>query len=233
MVSGNTAAVARAIAAGFGPDARAYPTDAVPANELATADLIVAGSPVFGFSLPTEAMRQNILLGETDAATPPDLSHPSLRSWLDDLPAGHGRSAAFETRIWWSPRGATGTIEKRLAQRGYPPIAKAHKVRRPRQVRAAARGRARSGARVGSGAQAGGRDRGTRELKDVALGHLGIAKPTSQSLPSLFTRGGRWPASPAWDTSGPVLVPGGEIGLLAASVAFLSLEGVGLSHRRR
>lgn len=126
-VWGNTAAVARAIAEGFGPDARAYPTDAVPANELVTADLIVAGSPVFGFSLPTEAMRQNILLGETDAATPPDLSHPSLRSWLDDLPAGHGRSAAFETRIWWSPRGATGTIEKRLAQRGYPPIAKAQR----------------------------------------------------------------------------------------------------------
>jgi hypothetical protein len=126
-VWGNTAAVARAIAEGFGPDARAYPTDEVPDNDLATADLIVAGSPVFGFSLPTEAIRQNILLGETDAATPPDLSHPSLRSWLDDLPAGHGRSAAFETRIWWSPRGATGTIEKRLAQRGYPSIAKAHR----------------------------------------------------------------------------------------------------------
>jgi hypothetical protein len=82
---------------------------------------------VFGFSLPTEGMRANILRGETDSATPPDLSHPSLRSWLETLPVGHGRSAAFETRIWWSPRGATGAIEKRLTQRGYMPIAKAHK----------------------------------------------------------------------------------------------------------
>jgi hypothetical protein len=40
---------------------------------------------------------------------------------------GRGRSAAFETRIWWSPRGATGSIEKRLARLGYPPVAKAEK----------------------------------------------------------------------------------------------------------
>jgi hypothetical protein len=126
-VWGNTAAVARAIAEGLGGSAHAYPTDEVPAGELTTAELIVAGSPVFGFSLPTEAMRENILRSETDAATPPELSHPSLRSWLDKLPAGHGRSAAFETRIWWSPRGATGAIEKRLSHRGYPPVTKAHK----------------------------------------------------------------------------------------------------------
>jgi hypothetical protein len=126
-VWGNTASVARAIAEGFGPDAHAYPTDEVPGNELAEADLIVAGSPVFAFSLPTEAMRENILRTEADPSSPPDLSHPSLRSWLDALPAGHGRSAAFETRIWWSPRGATGTIQKKLATLGYRPIAKAAK----------------------------------------------------------------------------------------------------------
>ena len=123
-VWGNTAAVAGAIAEGLGT--QAFPTDAVPPEDLASADLIVAGSPVFGFSLPTEQMRTSILRGETDGP-PPDLSHPSLRSWLDALPAGHGRSAAFETRIWWSPRGATGTIQKRLSARGYPPVAKAEK----------------------------------------------------------------------------------------------------------
>ena len=126
-VWGNTAAVARAIAEGVGPDTEAFPTDEVPAERLASADLIVAGSPVFGFSLPTETMRQNILRSEDDATPLPDLSHPSLRSWLDSLPEGHGRSAAFETRIWWSPRGATGTIERRLSMLGYPPIAKAQK----------------------------------------------------------------------------------------------------------
>ena len=40
---------------------------------------------------------------------------------------GHGRAAAFETRIWWSPRGATGTIEKKLARAGYQRLLKAEK----------------------------------------------------------------------------------------------------------
>ena len=126
-VWGNTAAVARAIADGLGPEARAYATDEVPADAVGSADLIVAGSPVFGFSLPTDGMRERILRDEADASPPPDLSHPSLRSWLDGLPAGKGRSAAFETRIWWSPRGATGTIEKKLSRLGYRPIAKGEK----------------------------------------------------------------------------------------------------------
>jgi hypothetical protein len=124
-VWGNTAAVAHAIAEGLGPGAFAYATDEIEPAEVADADLIVAGSPVFAFGLPTEEIRDHILRSEGDAASPPDLSHPSLRSWLDRLPAGHGRSAAFETRIWWSPRGATGTIEKRLTGLGYPPVAKA------------------------------------------------------------------------------------------------------------
>ena len=125
-VWGNTAAVASAIAKGFGPDASLYPTDGVPRDRLAQADLIIAGSPVFAFSLPTETMRERILLDESDGP-PPDLSHPSLRSWLDGLPVGHGWCAAFETRIWWSPRGATGTIEKKLSRLGYAPLAKAQK----------------------------------------------------------------------------------------------------------
>lgn len=126
-VWGNTAAVARAIAEGLGPETRAFATDAVPTDALASADLIVAGAPVFAFGLPTEGIRQNVARGETDPAHMPDLAHPSLRSWLDRLPAGRGRSAAFETRIWWSPRGATGTIEKKLAQAGYPALRKAAK----------------------------------------------------------------------------------------------------------
>jgi hypothetical protein len=72
-------------------------------------------------------MRDAIARDEADAPTPPDLSHPSLRSWLDSMPAGHGQAAAFETRIWWSPRGATGDIEKRFAKAGYKTVAKAKK----------------------------------------------------------------------------------------------------------
>ena len=122
-VWGNTAAVARAIAEGLGDETRACATDEVVPEAVARADLIVAGAPVFGFGLPTEQMRKNIGRSESDA----DLSHPSLRSWLDGLPTGHGRSAAFETRIWWSPKGATGTIEKSLEAHGYPPVARAAK----------------------------------------------------------------------------------------------------------
>jgi len=125
-VWGNTAAVARAIAEGIGDGTQAYPTDAVPPDRLASADLIVAGSPVFAFSLPSEGARERILRSETDGPLP-DLSHPSLRSWLDNLPMGHGLAAAFETRIWWSPRGATGTIEKKLAKAGYARLVNAEK----------------------------------------------------------------------------------------------------------
>jgi hypothetical protein len=125
-VWGNTAATARAIAEGIGDGTEAFATDAVPAERLAEADLIVAGSPVFAFSLPSEGMRERILQSETEGP-PPDLSHPSLRTWLDGLAVGRGNAAAFETRIWWSPRGATGTIEKKLAEVGYHRLLKSEK----------------------------------------------------------------------------------------------------------
>ena len=108
-------------------DTQALTTDAAAAEAVADADLIVAGAPVLAFSLPTDAMRNSVATSEANAPVPPDLAHPSLRSWLDSLPAGTGRCAAFETRIWWSPRGATGDIEKRLERAGYRIIAKAQK----------------------------------------------------------------------------------------------------------
>jgi hypothetical protein len=65
-------------------------------------------------------MRASIDPSKTDP--PPDLSAPTLRSWMDGLPAGHGRSAAFETKIRWSPGSATKTIGPELARAGYPPL---------------------------------------------------------------------------------------------------------------
>ena len=124
---GNTAAVARAIADGLGPDAVALTTDAAGTDIIEDADLIVAGAPVIGFSLLSDQMRNNVARSEAGAPTPPDLDHPSLRSWLESLPPGHGQAAAFETRIWWSPRGATGDIERGLARAGYRRAAKAEK----------------------------------------------------------------------------------------------------------
>lgn len=121
---GNTAAAAKAIAEGIGHGARALTTDEADDQALANADLLVAGAPVIAFGLATEGMRKQIIAGAESAPTPPDMSHPSLRSWLEALPKGRGNAAAFETRIWWSPRGATGSIERILKRAGYRPVSK-------------------------------------------------------------------------------------------------------------
>src|SRR4051794_11315926 len=106
-IYGNTAAIARAIAEGIGSGARAVSTAEASRAATADADLIVAGAPVMGFRLPTDKMRETAA-EDPKAPTHPDIAHPSMRSWLEALPAGHGRGAAFETRLRWSPGGATG-----------------------------------------------------------------------------------------------------------------------------
>ena len=77
---GNTAAVARAIAEGIGPEARALSTDEATGAAIADADLIVAGAPLLGFSLPTESMLKNIAGSAATKSVAPDVSHPSLLS---------------------------------------------------------------------------------------------------------------------------------------------------------
>lgn len=124
---GNTAAVARAIAEGIGPEARALSTAEATPAAIAGADLIVAGAPLLGFSLPTEAMLKSLAANQANDPKPPDLSHPALRAWLAALPAGHGRGAAFETRIWWSPGSAAATILRELEKLGYRAAAKAQR----------------------------------------------------------------------------------------------------------
>lgn len=121
---GNTAAIARAIAEGIGPAATALSTAEAAAVELAGVDLIVAGAPLLGFSLPTEGMLKSMAGSQASDPTPPDLSHPAMRTWLATLPAGRGRAAAFETRIWWSPGSAAKAILARLEQAGYRAAAK-------------------------------------------------------------------------------------------------------------
>jgi hypothetical protein len=124
---GNTAAVARAIAEGLGPEARALTTDEASAPTIKDADLIVAGAPVIAFGLSSDKMRENIAADAGKAPSPPDLSHASMGSWLGGLPVGHGRSAAFETGLRWSPGGATGAIDRGLAGAGYRRVAKARR----------------------------------------------------------------------------------------------------------
>jgi len=121
---GNTEAVARAIADGIGPDARALTTDEATGPAMAGATLIVAGAPLMMFGLPGDRALASLTKATESEETPPELSHPSLRAWLADLPPGEGLAAAFETRLHWSPGGATGTIERGLEQAGYRRVAK-------------------------------------------------------------------------------------------------------------
>jgi hypothetical protein len=129
---GNTAAVAAAIAGGLGEGARAISTADATAEAIAGADLVVAGAPLLGFSLPTEKMLDGIRANPGLGAPPPDLSHPLMRTWLAGPAAALGRAskplaAAFETAIWWSPGSSAKTILKELEAVGCRPLAKGHR----------------------------------------------------------------------------------------------------------
>jgi hypothetical protein len=50
-----------------------------------------------------------------------------MRSWLETLPAGRARVAAFETRFRFSPGGSIGTITHEMERAGYRPVAKGQK----------------------------------------------------------------------------------------------------------
>jgi len=115
---GNTAAIAQAIAEGIGPGARAVTTTDATPELIGDAELVVAGAPVMAFSLPKDSMLESITK-DRKAPVAPDVSHPSLREWLDALPRGNGPAASFETRLRWSPGSATGTIEDRFRRAGF------------------------------------------------------------------------------------------------------------------
>jgi hypothetical protein len=121
---GNTAAVARAVAEGIGPEVPALSTAEAVGAAMANAELIVAGAPLLGFRLPNEKMLDGVRSAGRKGPAPPDLSHPLLGTWLSALPAGNGRSAAFETRVRATLGGATETILSELERSGYRRLAK-------------------------------------------------------------------------------------------------------------
>ena len=144
---GNTAEVARAVAEGLGPGARALRTDEATAADAAGADLVVAGAPVFGFKLSSQKMRDGIRQSPGKGPAP-DLSCPLLRTWLEALPPGDRlRAPRFDTQV----RGPFGKgapeIVKLLEARGYRPSpspwGSSSRARRARSRRARPSGRAR------------------------------------------------------------------------------------------
>src|SRR4051812_49341548 len=83
---GNTAAVAKAIAEGIGPEARALATGEATPDAIGHAELVVAGAPLMGLRLPTEKIVAEI--HPRDDAPAPDVSHPTMRTWLEGAPPG-------------------------------------------------------------------------------------------------------------------------------------------------
>lgn len=119
---GNTAAVARAIAEGIGEGAVALTTGQATAEALAGADLVVAGSPVIAFRMPTEQTRNS--LASEQSPEPPDLSQPSMAAWLEGLAPGNASAAAFDTRARGPFGSAAPAIAKGLEKAGYRLVAK-------------------------------------------------------------------------------------------------------------
>lgn len=124
---GNTASVAQAIAKGLGSGAKALSTtEATPAT-LKGADLIVAGSPIHAFNLPSkETVRGAGDRPDSYGDAPPDTSQQLMRDWLVDLPTHLGAAAAsFDTGVAGPlGRGGASRILKRLKKAGLKPIAK-------------------------------------------------------------------------------------------------------------
>jgi hypothetical protein len=89
----------RGVAEGIGAEAQALSTAEATAEALAGAALIVAGSPVLGFKLPADKMRQEAL------------SNPG------------GSSAAFDTQVRGPFGKAAPAIAEARERAGYAPVA--------------------------------------------------------------------------------------------------------------
>lgn len=121
---GNTAAIAQAIARGFGNGAVALTTDKATPSVVARARLLIVGAPVHAMNLPTDASRTSAMskvYGRPGLHA--DVSHPSIRDWLETVPTAERQFAAFETGIRGPlGHGAARAITSRLTALGHTPI---------------------------------------------------------------------------------------------------------------
>jgi hypothetical protein len=123
---GSTATVAQAIAKGLGKGAVALSTTEATPGTLKGVDLIVVGSPIHGFNLPTkESLKSSHERAIRKGDPVPDVSQVLMRDWLQDFPAGiDAATAAFDTRVSGPlGRGGSSRILKKLHRAGLRPIA--------------------------------------------------------------------------------------------------------------
>jgi flavodoxin len=109
---GNTHGVAESIAGGLGAELLSVDE---PPPQLGDVDLLVVGAPTHVHGLTSE--RSRIAAAEQGGA-----GGRGVREWLEELPPGHARAAAFDTRFD-KPTFLTGSaakgIAKRLRGKGY------------------------------------------------------------------------------------------------------------------
>ncbi len=120
---GNTAAVANAIAEGIGSGTRVMSTADAKDQAVEGLDLLVVGAPVIGFRLSNEQAYDNMRT-KPGKGSPPDLSHPPVRSWLASLRPGGCAAAAFDTQVRGPFGSAAPAILKALTDAGYRPVGK-------------------------------------------------------------------------------------------------------------
>ena len=108
--------IAPAIAEGIGPDTRAVSTAEATAEALAGVELIVAGAPLLGFSLPTDTMVKGLSSETSKGGPAPDYRIRPMRNWPDrapqrrrgeqphSRPRSRGRRAARRRPFWANSR---------------------------------------------------------------------------------------------------------------------------------
>jgi flavodoxin-like protein len=123
---GNTKAVGEAIAAGLreGGEVRIGTVDEITPEEARDAALIVAGGPTHAHGMARPDAHDAVVKMDRHHKYGPVLpGSDSLRGWLDRLPPGAARAAAFDTRFdkpAWMTGSAAKKIAVRLSRRGYP-----------------------------------------------------------------------------------------------------------------
>ncbi len=146
---GNTAAVARAIAEGLGPESQALSTAQATPDALAGIDLLVAGAPVIAFGLPTEKTLEGIRTNPGKAGATRPLS-PGAAILAGGLARRQGSIRRLRDARARSVR-ARYLDHRRVAGEGrIPPGNEARGVRRQGQVRTTSRRRVGASPRVGS-----------------------------------------------------------------------------------
>lgn len=121
---GNTEAVARAIAAGLGNGTRAVPTGEADETALRDADLVVVGCPVIAFGVPSDKRIEGIRNDPGRPPVAPDLSQPTMQSWLAGLKPRPALCAAFDTRVRGPFGSAAPKIARELEKAGYKSVSR-------------------------------------------------------------------------------------------------------------